>query len=58
MRSHLKSRVDITALLGGSIMAGPIIFPYGGYPTTDFGESIWSDALRHWAAPGYRATGP
>jgi sugar phosphate isomerase/epimerase len=55
---YLKSRVDITALLGGTIMAGPIIFPYGGYPTSDFGEAIWSDALQDWAAPGYAAAQP
>jgi sugar phosphate isomerase/epimerase len=51
---YLKSRVDITAALGGSIMAGPIIFPYNVYPVTDAGEPIWSDALQAWAAPGYR----
>ena len=39
-------------------MAGPIIFPYGGYPTTDFGEPIWSDALQDWAVPGYAAAQP
>ena len=36
--AYLKSRVDITAALGGSIMAGPIVFPYNVYPSTDFGE--------------------
>jgi sugar phosphate isomerase/epimerase len=56
--SYLKSRVDITALLGGSLMAGPIVFPYGGYPTSDFGEAIWSDALQDWAVPGYAAAQP
>jgi D-psicose/D-tagatose/L-ribulose 3-epimerase len=56
--AYLKSRVDITELLGGSIMAGPIVFPYGAYPTTDLGDPIWSDALQDWAAPGYRAAQP
>src|SRR6266496_1765989 len=26
--AYLRSRVDITAVLGGTIMAGPIVFPY------------------------------
>jgi sugar phosphate isomerase/epimerase len=52
--SYLKSRVDITAALDGSLMAGPIIFPYNVYPVTDTGEPIWSDALQAWAAPRYR----
>jgi sugar phosphate isomerase/epimerase len=56
--AYLKSRVDITELLGASIMAGPIIFPYGVYPTTDLGEPIWSDALQDWAVPGYRHAQP
>ena len=56
--AYLKSRVDITEVLGGSIMAGPIVFPYGSYPATDFGEPIWSDALQDWAAPGYRNAQP
>jgi sugar phosphate isomerase/epimerase len=56
--AYLKSRVDITALLGGTIMAGPIIFPYGGYPTADFGEPIWSDALQDWSVPGFEAAQP
>jgi D-psicose/D-tagatose/L-ribulose 3-epimerase len=56
--AYLKSRVDITELLGGSIMAGPIVFPYGNYPTTDFGEPIWSDALQDWTAAGYRNAQP
>jgi len=56
--AYLKSRVDITELLGGSTMAGPIVFPYGMYPATDFGEPIWSDALQDWTAPGYRNAQP
>jgi D-psicose/D-tagatose/L-ribulose 3-epimerase len=55
---YLKSRVDITALLGGSLMAGPIVFPYGGFPASDFGEPLWSDALQDWAASGYAAAQP
>lgn len=56
--AYLKSRVDITALLGGTLMAGPIIFPYGFYPTGDFGEEIWSDALHQWTVSGYAAAQP
>jgi sugar phosphate isomerase/epimerase len=56
--AYLKSRVDITALLGGTIMAGPIIFPYGGYPTGDFGDPFWSDALQDWVVSGYRDAQP
>jgi sugar phosphate isomerase/epimerase len=56
--AFLKSRVDITALLGGELMAGPIIFPYGGYPTGDFGEPAWSDALQDWTAKGYADAQP
>ncbi|MEA5515812.1 sugar phosphate isomerase/epimerase family protein [Nodularia sp. UHCC 0506] len=43
---YLKSRVDITAALGGKIMMGPIIIPYGVFPTTDFNTPIWSDELQ------------
>ncbi|HEY6886195.1 MAG TPA: sugar phosphate isomerase/epimerase family protein [Solirubrobacter sp.] len=56
--AYLKSRVDITALLGGELMAGPIIFPYGAYPTGDFGDPFWSDALQDWTAAGYEAAQP
>jgi sugar phosphate isomerase/epimerase len=56
--SYLKSRVDITALLGGTIMAGPIIFPYGSFPTGDFGDPFWSDALQDWVLDGYRVAQP
>jgi sugar phosphate isomerase/epimerase/glyoxylase-like metal-dependent hydrolase (beta-lactamase superfamily II) len=53
---YLKSRVDITAALGGeSIMAGPFLYPYGVFPLTDFGEPIWSDALQDWMRPRYQA---
>jgi sugar phosphate isomerase/epimerase len=54
--SYLKSRVDITWVLGGdSIMAGPFLYPYGVFPLTDLGEPIWSDALQDWMAPRYLA---
>jgi sugar phosphate isomerase/epimerase len=51
--AYLRSRVDITAALGGSLLAGPIIFPYNVYPVTDSGEPVWSDALQTWSQPGY-----
>ena len=56
--SYLKSRVEITAALGGRIMAGPLIFPYNVFPTRDTGEPIWSDALHEWAGPRYRYAQP
>ena len=51
--SYLRSRIDITAALGGSLMAGPVIFPYNVYPVTDNGQPIWSDELQDWVKPGY-----
>jgi D-psicose/D-tagatose/L-ribulose 3-epimerase len=56
--SYLKSRVDITAALGGEIMMGPIVLPYGVYPVTDFGEGIWSDALQDALVDRYGAARP
>ena len=56
--AYLKSRVDITVALGGGMMAGPVIFPYGVYPTTDANQGIWSDALQDWVVPGYRRAQP
>jgi sugar phosphate isomerase/epimerase len=54
--SYLKSRVDITSVLGGeSIMSGPFLYPYGVFPVTDLGEMIWSDALQDWMEPRYEA---
>jgi sugar phosphate isomerase/epimerase len=54
--SYLKSRVDITRVLGGdSIMSGPFLYPYGVFPVTDAGEPIWSDALQDWMKSRYRA---
>ncbi|OHV18873.1 sugar phosphate isomerase/epimerase [Rhizobium sp. RMa-01] len=55
--SYLKSRVDITSVLGGenTIMSGPFLYPYGIFPLTDGGEGIWSDALQDWMKPRYAA---
>lgn len=52
---YLKSRVDITAVLGGdaALMSGPFLYPYGAFPVTDDGEPIWSDALQDWMAQRY-----
>jgi len=60
--SYLKSRVDITSVLGGrsteSIMSGPFIYPYGAFPLTDLGEPLWSDALLDWMKSRYEAAQP
>jgi sugar phosphate isomerase/epimerase len=54
--SYLKSRVDITRVLGGdSIMSGPFLYPYGVFPVTDADEQIWSDALQDWMKSRYHA---
>jgi sugar phosphate isomerase/epimerase len=54
--SYLKSRVDITWVLGGeSIMSGPFLYPYGVFPLTDLDEPMWSDALQDWMQPRYLA---
>lgn len=54
--AYLKSRVDITRVLGGdSIMSGPFLYPYGVFPLTDLDEPIWSDALQDWMKPRYLA---
>jgi D-psicose/D-tagatose/L-ribulose 3-epimerase len=55
--AYLKSRVDITAALRGTIMAGPVLFPYNVFPTLD-GEALWSDALQDWLQPRYRIAQP
>jgi D-psicose/D-tagatose/L-ribulose 3-epimerase len=55
---YLRSRVDITAVLGGSLMAGPVIFPYNVYPVTEDGQPIRSDALQDWVKPGYARARP
>jgi len=51
--AYLKSRVDITKALRGDVMAGPIITPYGIFPTSDSNQPIWSDALQDWAKVRY-----
>lgn len=58
--SYLKSRVDITAILGDgdSIMSGPFLYPYGVFPLTDSGDPIVSDALQDWMKPRYQAARP
>ena len=55
---YLKSRVDITAALGGEIMMGPIVIPYGVFPTTDFNEPIWSDRLQELLNVRYETAKP
>ncbi|HEV3382003.1 MAG TPA: sugar phosphate isomerase/epimerase family protein [Trebonia sp.] len=55
---YLKSRVDITAALRGTIMAGPVLFPYNVFPVTDLGDPLWSDALQDWLEPRYRYAKP
>ncbi len=55
-QSYLRSRVDITHVLGGeSIMSGPFLYPYGVFPLTDSGDPIWSDDLQDWMASRYLA---
>jgi sugar phosphate isomerase/epimerase len=46
----LKSRVDITAALRGSVMMGPVVVPYGS-----FISDVWSDALQDALDLRYRA---
>jgi sugar phosphate isomerase/epimerase len=54
--AYLKTRVDITAALGGpAIMSGPFLYPYGVFPNTDDGAALWSDALRDWIVPRFEA---
>lgn len=56
--NYLKSRVDITAALRGEIMMGPIVIPYGVFPTTDFNEPIWSDHLQDQLEVRYKTAQP
>jgi len=55
---YLKSRVDITRILGGTqcnpIMSGPFLYPYGAFPVSDHGDPLWSDALQHWMKQRYQ----
>jgi D-psicose/D-tagatose/L-ribulose 3-epimerase len=56
--AYLKSRVEITAALRGTLMMGPIVFPYGQRPHGPGGEELWSDALQAVLPAGYqRAAG-
>lgn len=55
---YLKSRVDITAALRGEILMGPIVIPYGVFPTTDFNDPIWSDRLQDLLAVRYKQAQP
>jgi len=55
---YLKSRVEITKVLGGDVMAGPIVLPYGVFPTTDSNVPLWSDALQDWLVARYRHAMP
>ncbi len=55
---YLKSRVDITAALRGEILMGPIVLPYGVFPTTDFNEPIWSDRLQDLLVKRYHQAQP
>jgi sugar phosphate isomerase/epimerase len=57
---YLKSRVDITKALRGDVMAGPVVLPYGVFPTTDspVNEPIWSDSLQDWLVARYRNAMP
>jgi sugar phosphate isomerase/epimerase len=56
--AYLKSRVDITKALGGTMLAGPIIFPYGLFPVTDANMPLWSDPLQDWLKSGYQRALP
>jgi sugar phosphate isomerase/epimerase len=55
--AYLKSRVDITAALRGTILGGPVLFPYNVFPTHN-GEPLWSDALQDWLGPRYDIAQP
>ena len=56
--AFLQSRVRITHALRGTLMAGPIVMPYGAYPMSSAGKPLWSDVLQDWAAIGYQAALP
>jgi len=55
--AYLKSRVDITKALRADIMAGPVVLPYGVFPTAG-GQPIWSDALQEWVTGRYANAQP
>jgi sugar phosphate isomerase/epimerase len=56
--TYLKSRVDITAALGGQIMAGPMVLPYNVFPVDAEGRPLWSDALQDWVPGRYERARP
>jgi sugar phosphate isomerase/epimerase len=57
--AYLKSRVEITAALGGKVMAGPLVMPYGVFPTVDVTNApLWSDTLQDWLKPRYENAKP
>ena len=52
--AYLKSRVEITAALRGTVMMGPIVYPYGLRPCGSDGAELWSDALQAALPAGYK----
>ena len=44
--AYLRSRVEITAALRGTVMMGPLVFPYAQRPLGADGALLWSDALQ------------
>ena len=51
--AYLRSRVEITAALRGTVMMGPIIYPYALRPRGSDGAELWSDALQEALPAGY-----
>ncbi|KZN50078.1 sugar phosphate isomerase/epimerase family protein [Pseudoalteromonas luteoviolacea] len=57
--AYLKSRIDITAALGGEIMMGPLVIPYGGFVfDAPNGQAVWSDKLQDELALRYQTAQP
>jgi sugar phosphate isomerase/epimerase len=56
--SYLQSRVDISKALRADALAGPIVMPYGVFPTTDGGAEVWSDALQDAVVSRYHRAQP
>jgi sugar phosphate isomerase/epimerase len=56
--AYLQSRVEITKALQATAMAGPIVIPYGVYPTSDQGAGNWSDALQDSLPQRYASAQP
>lgn len=44
--AYLRSRLDITAALRGTVMMGPLVFPYAQRPRGEDGALLWSDDLQ------------